>query len=168
MLGKAVWSFRFGGPASPQPLLKVYDAAELQDGIGVAVVDRHAIGEVRKGRQAGHVRQGENIARAVASGENRVVEHLGIPVAMQEPVLDGAFEREVTHAVGEEERSAAVGPRASQDRLQVRHERHQVDARGLCHGLIVPIVAIQEREVDDPPERRPTQRDDCGVEGLDT
>ena len=124
---------------------------------------------VRCGRagQSRHVRQGQCVAAAVGRRQYSVVEQLGVAVSVQEPVFDRALERKISYAVRKEERSIAARPCRQQNGHQVRDERHQVKARITSHPLILPVIGVEQREVDKPSHRGPAEHDHAGIEIAD-
>ena len=132
-----------------EALLAVHHAAQFQHVVARTVVDGNAWAQQRQPRQPGQVGLGKGVEAAVAGGEDSGIEQRRVAVAVQEPVLHRALQRQVAHAVGKQVGAIAVGARGAQQWLEVGEERHQVHARQAGHVLIVPIVAVEHGETDD-------------------
>src|SRR5271166_2644252 len=91
----------------------------------------------------------ERIEAAITSSKNAYIEQFSVPIAVQEPVLHRAFERQVAHRVGEQIGPASVGARCTEQRFDLGKEAHQVEARQGAHFLIMTIVSIEHRKADD-------------------
>src|SRR5271166_5048543 len=102
----------------------------------------------------------ERIEAAITSSKNAYIKQFSVPVAVQEPVLHRAFERQVAHGVGEQIGPGSVGPRRAEQRFDLGKEAHQVDARQGAHFLIMAVVSIEYRKANDLPQRRPTKSQD--------
>src|SRR5208283_5879134 len=102
----------------------------------------------------------EPIEAAITSSKNAYIKQFSVPVAVQEPVLHRAFERQVAHGVGEQIGPASVGARRTEQRFDLCKEAHHVDARQRGHFLIMAVVSIEHRKADDLPQRWPTESQD--------
>src|SRR5262249_20678616 len=92
--------------------------------------------------------EGEEIERGVdlvGGGQQRLVEHQRIAVAVREPGLHGGLQRPVAHAVGEQEGAQALLAGGREDRQKIGEERHEVHARLAGRGLVPAIAEGRER-----------------------